>query len=123
MSPSDLHKELQMAAGVKCTARTVQNRLLEAELKSYKARKKPLINEKQKRARIMFAKDRTNLTIEDWNNVVFSDESEFSALPNTQGSPFSLMTLKVYNNDKNIVLNDRTFIHFKMRNEEHEDGE
>ncbi|XP_073439992.1 uncharacterized protein [Dendrobates tinctorius] len=42
MTSSDLQKEWQMAAGVKCTARTIRHRLLEAGLKSCKARKKPV---------------------------------------------------------------------------------
>ena len=56
MTSNDLQKEWQMGAGVKCTARTVRNRLLEAGLKSCKTRNKPFINEKQRRARLRFAK-------------------------------------------------------------------
>ena len=41
MTSSDLQKEWQTAAGVKCTARTDRNRLLGAELKLCKARKSP----------------------------------------------------------------------------------
>lgn len=52
MTSSDLQKEWRMAVGLKCTARTVRNRLLGAGLKSCKARKKPFINEKQIRARL-----------------------------------------------------------------------
>ena len=57
MTSSDLQKEWQTAAGVKCTARTVRNRLLGAGLKPCKTRKKPFINERQRRARLRFAKD------------------------------------------------------------------
>ncbi len=57
MMSSDLHKEWQMAAGMKCSARTVRNRLLGAGLKSCKARKKPFINENQRRARLRGALD------------------------------------------------------------------
>ncbi|XP_073405552.1 microtubule-associated serine/threonine-protein kinase 3-like isoform X2 [Dendrobates tinctorius] len=70
MTSSDLQKEWQMAAGVKCAARTVRNRLLEAGLKSCKARKKPFINEKQRRARLKFAKDHKDWTIADWSKSV-----------------------------------------------------
>ena len=58
-----------MAAGVKCTVRTVQNCLLEAGLKSRKARKKPFINEKQRRARLRFAKDNMDWTTDDWSKI------------------------------------------------------
>ncbi|CAJ0916738.1 unnamed protein product [Ranitomeya imitator] len=78
---SDLQKERQMEAGVKCTARTVRNRLLEAGLKSCKPRKKPFINEKQRRARLKFAIDHKDWTIEDWSKVIFSDGSNFQLCP------------------------------------------
>ena len=80
MTSSDLQKEWQKAAGVKCTARTVRNRLLEAGLKSYKVRKKPFINDNQRRARLKFAKDHRDWTIEDWSKVNFS-ESNFQLCP------------------------------------------
>ena len=66
---------------VKCTARTVRNRLLGAGLKSCKAQKKPFINEKQRRARLRFAKDHKDWTVEDWSKVIFSDESNFQLCP------------------------------------------
>ncbi|KAK1788787.1 hypothetical protein P4O66_002596 [Electrophorus voltai] len=78
---SDLQKEWHAAAGVNCTARTVRNRLLEAGLKSCKARNKPFINEKQRRARLKFLKDCKDLTIEDWNKAIFSDECNFQLCP------------------------------------------
>ncbi|KAK1792999.1 hypothetical protein P4O66_001714 [Electrophorus voltai] len=59
----------------------VRNRLLEAGLKSCKARKKPFINEKQKRARLKFAKDLKDWTIEDWSKVIFSEECNFQLCP------------------------------------------
>ena len=82
MTSSDLQNEWQMAAGVKCKARTFRNRLLEAGLKSYKARKKPFINKKQRRARLKFAKDHKDWTIEDWGKVIFI-RVQFSTLRNT----------------------------------------
>uniref|UniRef100_A0AAY5KAR6 Transposase Tc1-like domain-containing protein n=1 Tax=Esox lucius TaxID=8010 RepID=A0AAY5KAR6_ESOLU len=66
MTSSDLQKEWQTAAGVKCSARTVRNRLLRAGLKSCTSRKKPFVNEKQRRARLKFAKDHKDWTIEEW---------------------------------------------------------
>ena len=74
MTSSDLQKEWQMAAGVKCTARTVQNSLLEAGLKSCKARKKPFINEKQRRARLRFSKDHKDWAIEDCSKIHLCEE-------------------------------------------------
>lgn len=57
-----------MTAGVKCAARMVGNRLFQ----SCKARRKPFINEKQRRVRSRFAKDH-----KDWSKVIVSDESNF----------------------------------------------
>ncbi|KAK1788811.1 hypothetical protein P4O66_002620 [Electrophorus voltai] len=50
-------------------------------MKSCKARKKPFINEKQRRARLKFAKDHKYWTIEDWSKVIFSDECSFQLCP------------------------------------------
>ncbi|XP_069582779.1 interphotoreceptor matrix proteoglycan 2-like [Ranitomeya imitator] len=66
-----------MAAGVKSTARTDHNRPLKAGLKSCKARKKPFINEKERRARLKLAKDHKDLTIEDWSKVYKSFQDSF----------------------------------------------
>ncbi|KAK3573643.1 hypothetical protein QTP86_029970 [Hemibagrus guttatus] len=74
-------QQWQTETGVKCTARTVQNRLLHAGLKSYKAKKKPFISEKQRRATLKFAKDHRNWTVADWSQVIFSDESNFQLCP------------------------------------------
>lgn len=40
--------------------------------------KKPLISKKNKKARLQFAKDHQNWTVEDWKRVAFSDESKFN---------------------------------------------
>uniref|UniRef100_A0AAY5K3T2 Tc1-like transposase DDE domain-containing protein n=1 Tax=Esox lucius TaxID=8010 RepID=A0AAY5K3T2_ESOLU len=81
MKSSDLQKEWQTAAVVKCTVRTVRNRLLGAGQKSCKAIKKPFINEKQRRARLIFAKDHNDWTVEEWSKDIFSDESNFHLFP------------------------------------------
>lgn len=47
MTASDLQKECKILSGVKCTA--VCKGLLEAGLKSHRARKEPFINENQRR--------------------------------------------------------------------------
>uniref|UniRef100_A0AAY5L5H5 Tc1-like transposase DDE domain-containing protein n=1 Tax=Esox lucius TaxID=8010 RepID=A0AAY5L5H5_ESOLU len=81
MTSSDLQKEWQTTSGVKCTVRTVRNRLLMAGLKLCKARKKPFINEEQRSARLKFAKDHKDWTIEEWSKVIFSDKSNFQLCP------------------------------------------
>ncbi|KAK3572737.1 hypothetical protein QTP86_006987 [Hemibagrus guttatus] len=81
LTSSDLQQQCQTETGVKCMARTVRNSLLHAGLKSYKTRKKPFISEKQRRARLKFAKDHRNWTVADWSKVIFSDESNFQLCP------------------------------------------
>uniref|UniRef100_A0A3Q1EMJ1 Transposase Tc1-like domain-containing protein n=1 Tax=Acanthochromis polyacanthus TaxID=80966 RepID=A0A3Q1EMJ1_9TELE len=51
----DLKNEWALLRNVTCSARTVGNRLLLAGLKSHKAWKKPFINERQRKAQLLFA--------------------------------------------------------------------
>jgi len=54
--------------------------------KAYKPRKEPKLTEKQRKARLKFARDRKGWTIEDWKCVLWSDESPFHIfhLPNSK---------------------------------------
>uniref|UniRef100_A0A3P8RUM1 Transposase Tc1-like domain-containing protein n=1 Tax=Amphiprion percula TaxID=161767 RepID=A0A3P8RUM1_AMPPE len=58
-------------------ARTVGNRLLEAGLKSHRARRKPLIDERLRKAWLFFARDHKDWTVDDWVKDLFSGESNF----------------------------------------------
>ncbi|GFY27019.1 transposable element Tcb1 transposase [Trichonephila clavipes] len=57
--------------------RTVRGRLLETGLRGCKARLKPLLTEFQRKRRLTWAKEHSLWSIKDWENVIFSDESEF----------------------------------------------
>ena len=46
--------------------------------KSYRARKKPLLNELQKAKRVRFCKKYLNWSEEDWKTVLWSDEASFT---------------------------------------------
>ena len=48
---------------------------------SCKARKKLFVNERQRRARLRFAKDHEDWFVEDCSKVNFSDESNFQLCP------------------------------------------
>jgi len=67
--------------GIQCSSRTVRNRLLERNLRSYKARKKPFVNNRQRNQRLQWAKDHRNWTNADWQKVMFTDESNFELFP------------------------------------------
>ena len=74
MSSTDVKAELP----VKVSARTVRRRLVDKfNLRSQLAAKKPLLTAAQTKKRIQFCKKYRNWTEEQWQNVLFSDESTF----------------------------------------------
>ena len=84
---SDLSKEWRQSAGVKVSTLTIRKRLLQSGLRGCKAKKKPKVSEKQRKARIAWAKEHLNWTSEDWDKVIFSDESTFT-IQNHAGNNF-----------------------------------
>ena len=56
-------------------------------LRGCKAKNKPRNLEIQRKARIAWAKEHLNLRSEDWNKVIFSDESTFT-IQNHAGNNF-----------------------------------
>lgn len=56
---------------------TVERRLREGDLFGRIAVRKPLLRPGNKRKRLLFAKDHENLSIDQWKNVLWSDESKF----------------------------------------------
>ena len=57
---------------------TVRRHLDDAGLYSYSAAKKPFKSEKNRKARLEFAKAHRNWTVEQWRRIVWSDESKFN---------------------------------------------
>ncbi|XP_065684059.1 transposable element Tcb1 transposase isoform X1 [Hydra vulgaris] len=66
--------------GISVSRKTVNNRLLEFGLKAYRPRKKPRLTENMKKARYDWAKQHESWTYDDWQKVVFSDESTIAIL-------------------------------------------
>lgn len=65
-------------AGVSVSSRTVRRRLQkEFKLTARRPAKKPLLSEKQRKARLAFCKAHVNKPAEWWDRVMFSDESTF----------------------------------------------
>ncbi|CAD6199198.1 unnamed protein product [Caenorhabditis auriculariae] len=56
---------------------TVKRRLNAAEIMGRRPVKKPLISEKNRAARVKWAKEHLNWTRQDWNKILWSDESKF----------------------------------------------
>lgn len=59
------------------SARTVERRLVEAKLYSRRPAKKPSVSERNRHARLEFAQQHLNWTVQDWGKVLFSDESRY----------------------------------------------
>jgi transposase len=60
---------------VKISPATVRKRLIQAGLKGCKARKKPWLTEKNRAARLRFAQKYKDWKAEDWEHVLWSDET------------------------------------------------
>ena len=66
LTSSDLCQEWRQSTGVEVSTSTIRKRLLRSGLRGCKAKKKPKVSEKQKKARIAWAKEHLNWTSEDW---------------------------------------------------------
>ncbi len=54
----------------------------------------PLLSAKIRKQRLRFTQDHQNWTIEDWKNVVWSDESRFLLQHSDVGSEFGVKNMK-----------------------------
>lgn len=69
---------IQSTEGVHVAAQTVRNHLMSEGLATYVKHKRPNLTEDQKAIRYQFAKDHLCWTLEDWKQVMFSDETIIS---------------------------------------------
>ena len=70
----DVIKELEL----KVSENTVRRHHDTAGLFSYKAAKKSFISEKNRKARLEFARAHKNWSVEQWGHILWSDESKFN---------------------------------------------
>ncbi|KAK3540806.1 hypothetical protein QTP86_001971 [Hemibagrus guttatus] len=75
----DLVNDLQRA-GTKVTKATISNTLRHQGLKSCSARRVPLLKPVHVRARLKFAREHLDDPEEDWENVIWSDETKIELL-------------------------------------------
>jgi hypothetical protein len=71
--------EMNMS-GVAMSSSTVRRRLIEADMRAYRPRKKPKLTARMKKNRLVWAKQFVSWTEEDWKRVCFSDESTLEIL-------------------------------------------
>ncbi len=71
----DLVNDLQRA-GTKVTKATISNTLRRQGLKSCNARRVPLLKPVHVQARLKFAREHLDDPEEDWENVIWSDETK-----------------------------------------------
>ncbi|CAK9829693.1 Transposable element Tcb2 transposase [Anthophora retusa] len=73
----EIHRSLIDTDDLDISVRTVRRRLMSFGLRGRHGVKKPLISKKNRMARLKFAQEHLHWSIEDWSNVLFSDESKF----------------------------------------------
>ncbi|KAG1167658.1 hypothetical protein G6F70_009549 [Rhizopus microsporus] len=72
--------KLNQRVGVRVSPKTVRRTLKAAGLSAVAKVKKPRIDERTRRARLRFAKQFKDYTVEDWSRVVWSDETKINRL-------------------------------------------
>ncbi|GFV11626.1 HTH_Tnp_Tc3_2 domain-containing protein [Trichonephila clavipes] len=77
LNSSQILKQWTLTSNVSRCPRTVRGRLLEIGLRGCKARPKPLLTEFQRKRRLTWARQHSLWTIKYWEEVIFSDESQF----------------------------------------------
>uniref|UniRef100_A0A4W6DY73 Transposase Tc1-like domain-containing protein n=1 Tax=Lates calcarifer TaxID=8187 RepID=A0A4W6DY73_LATCA len=81
MTSQELQQQWSNQTCVQCSTHTVCGRLLDHGLRSYKAVKKPLINERQRLAQCRWAQAYKNWTARKWKKILWSDESSLLLYP------------------------------------------
>ncbi|KAK6016493.1 transposase [Ostertagia ostertagi] len=80
LTSTDIQRELAVASEQIPSTRTIRRRLQAAGLNGRRPAKKPLISEKNRGARVRWAQEHIGWTRQQWNNVLFSDESKFNLM-------------------------------------------
>ena len=73
-----INKELKNSLGVKVDDNTVRRALKNSGFKAIEKASKPFLSVKNIRARLKFAKDHKDWTNEDWNRIIWSDETKIN---------------------------------------------
>jgi len=77
-SVTELTKKLRDVHNIQVDRRTVARALNNCGLRAGEKKKKPSLSKKNIKARLEWAKEHKNWTEDDWNRVIFSDESKIN---------------------------------------------
>nr|XP_037282317.1 LOW QUALITY PROTEIN: uncharacterized protein LOC119175489 [Rhipicephalus microplus] len=89
--PFSTTKKIKEELGLSLSLSAIRRRLRAAGLKSHVAARKPLLTSELRRKRLDFVRQHERWRAEDWQQVIFSDESTFTSYWNhIQGLPWSL---------------------------------
>uniref|UniRef100_A0A3Q2G599 Transposase Tc1-like domain-containing protein n=1 Tax=Cyprinodon variegatus TaxID=28743 RepID=A0A3Q2G599_CYPVA len=83
---------LMQEAGVKVSKPTIRRKLVQLGYRAYIPKKKPFLTKRMKSARLDWAKKHEHWTVNEWKNVVWSDESKFNLFA-SDGKLLSLKTI------------------------------
>lgn len=78
LNSTQLTKIWSEATSISVCTSTVRRKLISFGLRGCKARKKPLLSEKQRLNRLKWAREHLKWTTDQWQRVLFSDESTFN---------------------------------------------
>ncbi len=98
---TQLTKELKQRFDINCSRNTVARVLKKNGLKSAEKKKKPLLSQKNIKARLEFAKSHQDWTSDDWKRVIFSDETKINRF-NSDGRTWYWSKDPTILNDKSV---------------------
>ncbi|KAI1005874.1 hypothetical protein K3495_g2346 [Podosphaera aphanis] len=76
----DMTRLINNERGVKVSPETIRHALKQEGLKAFKKKKKPLLSKSHRRARLKWAFDHKDWTIDDWKRVIWSDETKINRI-------------------------------------------
>lgn len=82
----ELQIMLQETHHVQVSSETVRRRLREVNLNSRRPLRVPVINRANRRARRLWAQEHVRWMVNDWRNVLFTDESRYGMYPDSRRS-------------------------------------
>lgn len=78
LTAPELQNNLETTRGIRISERTVRRRLAEGNLHARRPAMCPILSRRHRTTRLAFARQYVNWRIEDWEKVLFTDESRFS---------------------------------------------